>query len=99
MTCSKDFDSWLSEFGPKDTAELASLKNVVLGEPFASPYSGFVPRGGDGWFIRRDKNQPLNLSSDSARKGFLQLLWYYQTGRKPFHRHRRPPTLEAFFED
>ena len=95
MSCTKDFDLWMAEFGPQDFDELLSLEKVVAGTSRSGCYSGSQAHTGGGWHIRREHQQALNLTPKLRRAAFKQMLWHYRTGRLAWHSHA-PMGLEAF---
>ena len=95
MSCTKDFDLWMAEYGPQDCDELLSLEKVVDGFARSGCYSGAQAHTGGGWHIRRDGLQALNLTPKLRRAAFKKMLWYYRSGELAWHQH--PPVgLEAF---
>jgi hypothetical protein len=95
MSCTKDFDLWMAEFGPQDFDELLNLEKVVAGTGRSGCYSGSQAHTGGGWHIRRDHQQALNLTPKLRRAAFKQMLWYYRSGKLKWH-HHQPVGLEAF---
>ena len=93
MTTTKEFDTWLSSYGPQNAGELLDLQKVVGGAFLAGCYSGAPSKNRMGWHIKRDALDALNLSDKNARAGFKKLLWHYRTGERAWHQHPKR-TLE-----
>lgn len=99
LNTTKDFDTWMAEFGPRNTDEAIALSKVVDGAEIAAPYIGSQADTGWGWFIRRQGDVfRLNLTALGRREGFKKFVWYYLTGARPFIKWQ-PKGLEVFFAD
>jgi len=97
MTKNTDWEAWDSEFGPRNMNEAIALKAVADGAPKSGPFAGAWSSNKKGWLISRDGQRALRLNEASARRGFVQFLWYYTSGNRAWR--KAPRTLEALFED
>lgn len=97
MNKNTDWDSWDTEFGPRNVDEAKALKAVAEGQSTSGPFAGTWSSNKKGWLISRDRQRQLRLSGEAARQGFLKFLWYYTSGNRPWH--KAPRTLEVLFRD
>ena len=77
--------------------EAIALKSVAEGASRSGPFTGAWSFNKKAWFISRDGQRHLRLNGDAARKGFVQFIWYYTSGQRPWR--KGPRTLEALFEN
>lgn len=96
MSKNTDWETWDSEFGPRNMDEAIALKSVAEGASRSGPFAGRWSFNKKAWFIDRDGQRHLRLNGDAARKGFVQFQWYYTSGQRAWQ--KGPRTLEALFE-
>jgi len=96
MNKNTDWEAWDSDFGPRNMNEAIALKAVAQGTERSGPFMGCWSPNKKAWFISRDGQRHLRLNGASARTSFVQFLWYYTTGQRPWR--KAPRTLEALFE-
>jgi hypothetical protein len=95
MTKNTDWETWDSEFGPRNMDEAIALKAVAGGVSRSGPFTGTRSPNKKGWLISREGQRALRLNEAAAQKGFVQFMWYYTSGQRAWQ--KAPRTLEAMF--
>ena len=97
MNKNTDWTSWDKEFGPRNMDEAKALKAIAEGQFRSGAFFGEWTSNKKGWLISRDRQRQLRLNGEAAREGFVQFLWYYTSGNRPWR--RAPRTLEPLYQD
>lgn len=97
MSKNTDWEAWDKEFGPRNMGEAKALRAVAEGQARSGPFFGEWSPNGKGWLISRDRQRQLRLNRPGAREGFVQFLWYYTSGQRPWR--PMPRTLEVLFQN